>query len=439
MRTDTGPALARPESGPVTGLRGADRLLRFPGIRYGTAARFAPPVRPARHTGTVDATRPGPICPQLPSPLEPVFGPQRNEPPHSEDCLYLAVTTPGLTGNRPVMVWLPGGGFLTGGGTLPMYDGGRLAADGDVVVVSVNYRLGALGYLVHQGVSDGNLGLYDQILALEWVHDNIAAFGGDPANITVFGQSAGAASALMLLSVPRSRRLIRRVIAQSAPTRATLPTRDEAYAAGVHFAEAARGDLRTLPVRRILEAQARTAQGTAGMPSRPRTVPLRPVLTEPLGEPAAYRQTFRSAPMPDLLIGYTSNEGGAFARCAPSPLPGEAVAAISHRVFVEPAHETGRQVLDAGGAAFLYEFARPPAEGGLGAVHGAELPFLLGTEEAWAQSPLLDGTDWATVDARGRSLRQSWAHFARYGSPGTTEAAWPQWTGDGTSVRRITW
>ncbi|GAA1703473.1 hypothetical protein GCM10009680_50540 [Streptomyces yatensis] len=107
-------------------------------------------------------------------------------------------------------MWVHGGGYMTGGGTLPMYDGGRLAADGDVVV-SIDYRLGALGYLVHKGVSDGNLGLYDQILALEWVHDNIAAFGGDPANITVFGRSAGASSAIALLSVPRSLRLIRRV------------------------------------------------------------------------------------------------------------------------------------------------------------------------------------------------------------------------------------
>jgi para-nitrobenzyl esterase len=100
-------------------------------------------------------------------------------PPQSEDCLYLAVTTPALTGRRPVMVWLHGGAFVSGGGTLPCYDGGRLAADGDVVVVSVNYRLGVFGYLVHEGVSDGNLGLYDQMLALEWVRDHISAFGGD--------------------------------------------------------------------------------------------------------------------------------------------------------------------------------------------------------------------------------------------------------------------
>jgi para-nitrobenzyl esterase len=148
--TDTGSVLARPESGPVTGIRGADQMLRFPGIRYGTAERFAQPVRADQHADTVDATRPGPICPQLPSRLEPVYGPQWNQPPQSEDCLYLAITTPDLTGNRPVMVWVHGGGYMTGGGTLPMYDGGRLAADGDVVVVSINYRLGALGYLGQQ-------------------------------------------------------------------------------------------------------------------------------------------------------------------------------------------------------------------------------------------------------------------------------------------------
>ncbi|MGW7543540.1 carboxylesterase family protein [Streptomyces sp. NPDC054770] len=439
MTTDTGSVLARPGSGPVTGIRGADQMLRFPGIRYGTAERFARPVRADRHTDTVDATRPGPICPQLPSRLEPVYGPQWNEPPQSEDCLFLAITTPGLAGNRPVMVWVHGGGYVTGGGTLPISDGGRLAADGDVVVVSINYRLGALGYLVHKGVSDGNLGLYDQILALEWVHDNIAAFGGDPANITVFGQSAGASSAIALLSVPRSRRLIRRVIAQSAPTLATLPTRSAALAAGPYFAEAAGGDLTTLPVQRILDAQARTGQWNADMSPRPGTVPFRPALTDPLADPETNHRTFRSEPMPDLLIGHTSAEGRAFALGTPTPVPEEAVVAMSRRVFIEPAHEIGRQVLDACGAAFLYEFGWAPTEGGLGAVHGVEMPFLLGTREAWTGSPVLGRTDWATVEAKGRTLRQSWAHFARYGSPSTAEAEWPQWNGDEMSVHRINW
>ncbi|MCL7379818.1 carboxylesterase family protein [Streptomyces sp. 35G-GA-8] len=437
--TGAGRVVAHPESGPVTGLRGTDRLLRFAGIRYGTAERFARPVPAARHTLPVDATRPGPICPQLPSRLEPVYGPHRNEPPQSEDCLYLAITTADLTGSRPVMVWVHGGGYLTGGGTLPMYDGGRLAADGDVVVVSINYRLGALGFLAHEGVSEGNLGLYDQILALEWVHDNITAFGGDPASITVFGQSAGASSAMALLSVPRARKLIRRVIAQSAPSLARLPTRDEAFAAGPYFAEAAGGDLMTLPVRRILDAQARTEQWNADTPARPGTVSFRPALMEPLPDTETRERTFRSEPVPDLVIGYTSDEGGAFVVGAASPVPREAVATMSRKTFVEPAHEAGRQVLDAGGAAFLYEFGWAPAEGGFGAVHGIEVPFLLGTREAWADSPVLGSTDWATVEANGRGLRRSWGHFARYGTPGTAEVEWPQWNGDEMSVQQINW
>ncbi|MET8829903.1 carboxylesterase family protein [Streptomyces sp. NPDC004610] len=435
--TPTGSVLARPESGPVTGLRGTDRLLRFPGIRYGTAERFARPVRADRHGGPVDATRPGPVCPQLPSRLEPVYGPHRNEPPQSEDCLYLAITTPALTGNRPVMVWVHGGGYLTGGGTLPQHDGGRLAADGDVVVVSVNYRLGALGFLALEGVSDGNLGLYDQILALEWVRDNIAAFGGDPANVTLFGQSAGATSALALLSVPRARRLIRRVIAQSAPALSRLPTRDEAFAAGPRFAEAAGGDLRTLPVRAILDAQARTERWNTASPSRAGTVSFRPALTAPFPDAGTRERTFRSAPVPDLVIGCTSREGGAFVVGAPTPVPEEAVAAMSRTTFIEPAHEIGRRVLDAGGAAFVYEFGWAPVEGGFGAVHGIEVPFLLGTREAWAGSPVLGTTDWATVEALGRTLRQSWARFAWHGSPGTAGFAWPRWDGEEVSVRRI--
>ncbi|MEV7283272.1 carboxylesterase family protein [Streptomyces sp. NPDC093252] len=439
MTTDTRSrsVLAHPESGPVTGLRGRDRLLRFPGIRYGTAERFARPVSAARHTEPVDATRPGPVCPQLPSRLEPVYGPHIDEPPQSEDCLYLALTTPGLTGRRPVMVWVHGGGYLTGGGTLPQHDGGRLAADGDVVVVSVNYRLGALGFLAHEGISEGNLGLYDQILALEWVRDNIAAFGGDPANVTLFGQSAGATSALALLSIPRARRLVRRVIAQSAPALSRLPTRDEAFAAGPYFAEAAGGDLLTLPVQGILDAQALTEQWNTASPSRPGTVSFRPALMDPFPDAETRERTFRSAPVPDLVIGYTSREGGAFVVGAPTPVPEETVTAMSRTTFVEPAHEIARQVLDAGGAAFVYEFGWAPAEGGFGAVHGIEVPFLLGTRESWAGSPVLGTTDWATVEAHGRTLRQSWAHFAWHGSPGTPELGWARWDGEEGSVRRI--
>ena len=121
------------------------------------------------------------------------------ERPQSEDCLTLNIWTPAADSKkRPVLVWIHGGAFASGAGSLPWYSGERFAANGDVVSVSINYRLGALGFLCLPGVSDGNLGLLDQVAALRFVRDNIAAFGGDPDNVTVVGQSAGAASIAIL-------------------------------------------------------------------------------------------------------------------------------------------------------------------------------------------------------------------------------------------------
>lgn len=154
-------------------------VVRSGPVRYATAARFAPP-RP------VDAgdTRPpsGEICPQLPSRLDAVMGAPLDPRPQGEDCLHLTVTTPARDdGARPVLVWFHGGGFSSGAGLMDWYDGGALAAEGDVVVVGVNYRLGALGYLCLDGISEGNLGLYDQLEALRWVGEHIAAYGETPA------------------------------------------------------------------------------------------------------------------------------------------------------------------------------------------------------------------------------------------------------------------
>ncbi|WP_211121297.1 hypothetical protein [Streptomyces yatensis] len=141
--------------------------------------------------------------------------------------------------------------------------------------------------------------------------------------------------------------------------------------------------------------------------------------------------------MPDLVIGYTSAEGEAFALGAPSPIPEEAVAEISRRVFIEPAHEIGQQVLDTGGTAFLYEFGWSPSEAGLGAVarHRDALP--AGETRGVGREPDAGQHRLGHRRGQGRTLRKSWAHFARYGSSSTAEVAWPQWNGDETSVQRI--
>src|SRR5829696_6547352 len=162
--------------------------------------RFKPPARPAPWTGERDATVDGPIAPQGPSRLRAAMGDFSY--PQSDDCLTLTIWTPSPdAARRPVLVWLHGGAFISGAGSLPWYSGATMARRGDVVVVGVNYRLGALGFMHLPGVSLPNLGLLDQFAALEWVSRNIAAFGGDPDNITIAGQSAGGFSVLAMLAL----------------------------------------------------------------------------------------------------------------------------------------------------------------------------------------------------------------------------------------------
>ncbi|WND35906.1 carboxylesterase/lipase family protein [Streptomyces sp. BB1-1-1] len=203
--------------------------------------RWKPPAPPARWAGVRDATAPGDPCMQADSstPWGDLAGPGTP----SEDCLYLNVHTPAERSPRekPVMVWIHGGGFTIGSGTF--YDGGELAARGDVVVVTLNYRLGAFGYLAHpdlagespEGVS-GNYGLLDQQAALHWVRQNIAAFGGDPGNVTIFGESAGGGSVCQHLVSPRTLGLYDRAIAQSG-CGFPLPTQESQQRTGASWAD----------------------------------------------------------------------------------------------------------------------------------------------------------------------------------------------------------
>src|SRR5262245_3391199 len=171
-------------------------LVRARGVPYGTADRFASPTPPAQWTKPRELIERGPVCPQLPSRLEFVTGPITEGLRRSEHCQVLSVTAPSDADRLPVMVWFHGGAYVSGSGESPKYDPDALVTEGRVVVVSVSYRLGIFGYCTPCG---DNFGLRDQLLALRWVHDNIAAFGGDPERITLFGQSAGGDSVFSLL------------------------------------------------------------------------------------------------------------------------------------------------------------------------------------------------------------------------------------------------
>ncbi|MDY6924246.1 MAG: carboxylesterase family protein [Pseudomonadota bacterium] len=220
-------------------------------------------------TGVRSATRFAPACPQI-----GVAMPGEPPSPTDEDCLYLNIWTPDPAGQDgqswPVIVWVPGGGLTNGSTSIPLYDGAALARRG-VIVVTVAYRLGVLGFLAHpeltaeSGMSgSGNYGLTDQIAALEWVRDNIAAFGGDPERVTVAGQSAGATSVSILLASPRARGLFQRAIGQSgglfeplalAPRYLLKNAEADGLAYGAALGAPTLAQLRSLPVERFVDGR----------------------------------------------------------------------------------------------------------------------------------------------------------------------------------------
>jgi para-nitrobenzyl esterase len=259
-------AVVRMECGLLHGEWNPERTVStFKGVPYARppvgALRWQRPQPMAHWGGVLPAVQFRPRCMQPNRPVHAVgyFGPE----PESEDCLYLNTWTPApMTGEKlPVMVWLHGGAFLVGSGSLPIFDGSALAKRG-VVVVTVNYRLGRLGFLAHPQLTaeqsaSGNYGLLDQIAALRWVQANIEAFGGDRNRVTIFGQSAGASSVASLMASPLAKGLFHRAIGQSggAFSARMLASLDQAEQAGIRFARALGADdideLRSKPARDI--------------------------------------------------------------------------------------------------------------------------------------------------------------------------------------------
>jgi para-nitrobenzyl esterase len=218
-------------AGALTVVR-ADQGTSARGIRYATADRFSDAIMVDPAPGQRTATQSGPICPQIPSALDRLLSLSAQE--MSEDCLFLDVHTPGIDdAGRPVIVWIHGGAFVTGTGSLPWYDGANLARSGDVVVVSINYRLGAFGFT---GTAD--VGLRDQLVALEWVQRHIASFGGDPSRVTVLGESAGGASVIALMAAEDSAPLFDRAWAMS-PSLPQIRTAERAQSAYAELLDAA--------------------------------------------------------------------------------------------------------------------------------------------------------------------------------------------------------
>ncbi|MEX2208825.1 MAG: carboxylesterase/lipase family protein [Myxococcota bacterium] len=458
-------------NGKVSGER-LENLDRFRGIPYA-----APPVAELRFRATRPAT-PWPHVREAhafgrSAPQNPSFLPGMESGPQSEDCLYLNVYTPRADGGkRPVLFWIHGGGFTGGSGGQALYDGGRLAARGDVVVVTINYRLGALGY-THIAGLDANLGQQDQIAALRWLRENIAAFGGDPAQVTIFGESAGGMAVSTLLAMPAASGLFRGAIAQSGAahhvhSRASAERIAHALLGELGLGASEHAKLRDVPVPALLAAQANVLGKSARLGGLLAFAPALDADTLPRHPLEAVRDG--AARDVALLVGANRDEtklfrmgmasnieldeaglakrvrGGLRAHGADeshaerlietyrsarngrtSTEPGELLDALdSDRTFRVPAIRLAEAQGQQQPRTYQYFFtwSSPARRGTLGACHALELPFVFGTLDA----PTMDRFAGKGPDAEALSARMmdAWIAFARKSEPGHAQLpAWP--------------
>ncbi|MEU9162306.1 carboxylesterase family protein [Streptomyces sp. NPDC048424] len=447
-------------------------LAVFKGVPYA-----APPVGPLRWlpaqphpgwSGVLDASAYGPSAPQAVRAGDPVLG-SHGLPPFDEDCLTLNVWTPGTDdARRPVLVWIHGGAFLSGSGAMPNYAGETFARNGDLVVVNLNYRLGPLGLLYFEsddGSEHGNLWLTDQLAALRWVHDNIAAFGGDPDHVTVAGQSAGALSTAALAGHVGDGRPFRRAVLQSVPLGMPLATPAASLARTSAFLGIAGAkdldELRTAPWPSLVEATAGLLGDTVEWGHW--TVPFMPVLD---GSTAPRQPVENLLDGPgadiDVLIGWTAEESSfsfalgetyasatreqvleraratfgdgaadayaAYEAARPGARPVDVLVDLStDELFRKPTLAFAQARAARGRPVWAYEFAFPtPAhEGRLGAPHCLDLPFVFDNFDAWAHAPFLAGMDTRIRDGLARTVHRAWISFIRTGDP--NHPAMPRW------------
>jgi len=369
------------------------------GICYATADRFGPPAIAPFAPGSSTCPR-GPVCFQAPSKLAFLTGTQASLA-MSEDCLRLSIATPAGAGPHPVVVWIHGGAYVAGGGDLPWYDGSRLAAEQKLVIVSISYRLGPFGYLRLPGASGPSNGLLDQITALRWVRRHIGAFGGDPANITVAGQSAGAHSISAIIAWGEAKPLFDRAILMSCPA-VPLPSEDAAHATADEFLRSLGGDAFAATAAELVAAH-------SALPPRP--------VTDLRWAPVAPPSGGRMPDAVDTLAGWTRDDAFPFALMTTTGQQARAEGRrLTQKIFERGARFTVESAREAGARAWLYRLDCAPTRE-LGAGHCIDLPLILGDADAWRGMPLLGGLPWEEVDAAGRSMRDMIGSFARTGAP----------------------
>ena len=489
IEADTGAVVVRPIAGTQYGdVMGTveDGISVFLGIPYGgdtAERRFLPAEPPASWDGVRETTDWPHSSPQTVMDGE-LFASWDHDPPlpESEDMLGLNVWTPGTDdAKRPVMVWLHGGGFTNGSGSSKVYQGTRLAKRGDVVVVTINHRLNMLGYLYLGGLpggdaypDSGNVGTLDMVMALEWVRDNIASFGGDPDNVTIFGESGGGMKVSALLAMPMAEGLFDKAIVQSGsmisgltPDAAAQNTNDFLAAIGIDDADPIAA-LKALPASEIRAAVGKwsPAGGLGFMP----VVDGRSLPRDPFSPDAP--ETARDIPM---LIGTVDDEASIFvmydreaidamsyedvvARMAatmpqdgaqalvdgyralyPDQSPKEIYITIfSDQLFTANAVEQAERKAAQGGApayVYLFDWDTPKMDGWPGAMHALEVGFAF---DQLANSTSMVG-DVEAAQPLADTMADAWISFARDGDPNTGSLPdWPAFDDEARAFMRFT-
>jgi para-nitrobenzyl esterase len=473
LRTPSFGAAAKSDSsGPVVEttagkIRGTmeDKVSVFRGVPYGASTggsgRFMPPEKPQPWTGVKDTLELGHRSPQGPSGLIPEVAAVDAGEPAGEDCLVLNVWTPSAaasTHKRPVMVWLHGGGFTSGSGGFKIYDGVNLAGKHDVVVVTINHRLNAFGYLYLADLGGAkyanasNVGMLDIVAALQWVHDNISNFGGDSGNVTIFGQSGGGAKVSTLLAMPAAKGLFHRAVIESGASLRGIPREaanksTEAFLAKVGLKPDRLDELQNMPVDRLVQG---LAGGRFGAVVDGKTLPGNPF------DPAAPEI---SASVP-LLIGTVQTEVTFFAGQQLDPIDEAAMRARVKQTFhasdadtdkiiavykqVDPAISNIDVALESASdsfawtnaltaaerkaalgkaSAYMYYFKwrSPVRDGKLKAMHCMEIPFVFDIPDLG--KPMTgSGEDRYALASK---ISGAWVAFARTGNPSEKGLAWP--------------
>jgi para-nitrobenzyl esterase len=460
----------------------------FRGVPYGASTagenRFMPPKNCQPWTNVREAYELGPRAPQLSSAFHgqvpPEFESMDRDEPFGEDCLVLNVWTPsvGTGGKRPVMVWLHGGGYTSGSGGFVCYDGGELARKHDVVAVTVNHRLTVFGYLYLAGIggekyaNSSNVGMLDIVAALEWVRDNIVAFGGDPGNVTIFGQSGGGGKVSTLMAMPSAKELFHRAIVQSGAavkgvSRDTANKSAETFLAKLNLKPSQADQLQTLSVDQLLAASAGGSglPGGGGLALAPvvdgttlPTDPFDPVapaisaniplligstetevtffpgqLLDPIDDAGLHsrvKQTLRTASddQVDRLI-------AAYKKGRPDASNTDLYLALASDATFRAGVITEAERKAAQGKAPLYQYyvtwRSPVRDGKLRSFHTIEIPFVFDNVDA-AKSMLGSGEDRYAL---AEKFSGAWVAFARTGNPNHESLPnWPAFDNDRRAV-----